>query len=90
MEPNMTKSQASWVIALLVALIGLLTFSVFGSRLGATPGWQYRLESPSDFSLQSELDKLGKDGWELVFARRATSSSGGASYEMIFRRPRGL
>lgn len=86
----MTKTQANWVITLLSLLIGLFSFSLFGPRLGAFPGWEYRLESPSDFSLDSELDELGEQGWKLVFARRATHSSGGASYEMIFQRPRSL
>ena len=86
----MSKTQAGWVIVLLVVLIGLLSFHTFGAQLGAAPSWEYRLESPSDLSFESELDKLGRAGWELVFARRATSSYDGAIYEMIFRRPRGM
>ncbi|MCC6233060.1 MAG: DUF4177 domain-containing protein [Verrucomicrobiales bacterium] len=85
----MTKVQGSWVISLLVILIGLLGVITFGARFQAAPKWEYRLESPSDLFFESELDRLGKDGWELVSARRATSSYGdGASYEMIFKRPR--
>jgi len=89
MESHMSSTQANWVIVLLVVLIGLSGFNTLGARLGVASGWEYRLDSPPDVLFQSELDKLGKEGWELVFARRATGSSKSASYEMIFRRPRG-
>ncbi len=50
--------------------------------------WEYTLESPSDVILQPSLERLGNNGWELVFARRASSELGSASYEMIFKRPK--
>lgn len=57
----------------------------------AVPKWEYRIASPSDEDLQAQLRALGADGWEIVSARRATSSDGGgrtaASYEMILKRP---
>ena len=48
--------------------------------------WEYTLESPDDYSLEREMNEFGDNGWELVFARRATSSYSSASYEMIFKR----
>ena len=86
----MSDVKAGWVIALLGVLVGLLSFDTFGTNLGVAQSWEYRLESPSDWSFESELNKFGQEGWELVFARRATNSSGSASYEMILKRPRGL
>lgn len=53
------------------------------------PHWEYTIESPSDLQIEEELDRLGAEGWELVAARRATSSiSDNVSYEMIFKRRR--
>jgi hypothetical protein len=47
--------------------------------------WEYRVESPSDDFLTLSLNSLGRDGWQLVSARRATSNGKGI-YEMIFKR----
>lgn len=57
---------------------------------GRTPvvRWEYRIESPADLLFETSMAKYGSEGWELVAARRATSSYGPASYEMIFKRPR--
>jgi len=55
----------------------------------AAARWEYKLESPPDFIFEERMAKYGRDGWELVSARRATSGiaeSGSASYEMIFKR----
>jgi hypothetical protein len=41
--------------------------------------------------LDDELQTMGDDGWELVFARRAMNGEGEfatANYEMIFKRPK--
>ena len=85
----MSKVQAGWMIAFMVVIIGLLSFDAIGSGFGTTPKWEYKVSSPSDYSLDRELKELGWEGWELVFARRASSDTGGAVYEMIFRRPLG-
>ena len=47
--------------------------------------WEYRIESPSDYTFEEAMKEYGRDGWELVAARRA-SSGGIMSYEMIFKR----
>ena len=86
----MSSTQASWIILLLAIVVSVVTFNTFGSRLGVQPSWEYRIESPGDYSFDSEMEKLGKDGWELVFARRANGSYGSATYEMIFKRPKSL
>jgi hypothetical protein len=89
MQSNTSSIQGNWVILLLLVVIALLSFDLFGSRIGAVPKWEYRIESPSDSAFDTEMEKLGEEGWELVFARRATTSTGvTASYEMIFRRQR--
>lgn len=51
--------------------------------------WEYMIESPSDIALDFALRRLGDDGWEIVSARRAVvEGGGGASYEMILKRPK--
>lgn len=72
------------LLLIIAALIG------YGIHLKDRPEeWQYTLISPPDENLQTELDKAGALGWEIVFARRATAGEGSAakaSYEMILKR----
>lgn len=84
------KTFKRFALSVELLLIALLAAQVFGfaRTKTSTTSWEYRIESPSDTRLEASVDGLGKDGWELVFARRATSEYGGASYEMIFKRPR--
>ena len=79
----------------LLALLLLVGLAVAGSSCGgatAVPKWEYVIASPPDEDLQAKLQALGAAGWEIVSARRATSSDSGggrpsASYEMILKRP---
>lgn len=51
--------------------------------------WEYIIISFPDSELEEGMNKLGEEGWELVFARRAITGSGEFTrgvYEMIFRR----
>jgi hypothetical protein len=49
--------------------------------------WQYKVVSPNDLILETELAMYGVEGWEIVTARRATSKdTDTASYEMILKR----
>lgn len=77
---------------LLVAAVALLAANLLlelGQTVGWRARWEYRIESPNDLLLSGELNELGADGWELVFARRASSSlTDGFAYEMIFKRRR--
>lgn len=83
----MSHKQGVAVIVLLCVLVAL-----WGSGVVQTPmlrkSWEYKIFSPRDFNFEMEVNAMGADGWELVSARRATSSDGGSpSYEMIFKRP---
>jgi hypothetical protein len=54
------------------------------------PQWEYTIQSISDLSFSSDMNNLGKQGWEMVFARRATSGPSydtEFNYEAIFKRP---
>jgi hypothetical protein len=51
--------------------------------------WQYTIAAPKDEELNSVINKLGANGWELVSARRASDGSSRdpkMSYEMIFKK----
>jgi hypothetical protein len=78
---------------LLLAMVGIFGLAAVGLPFffGAPDRWEYRIEAPSDYALTEELDGYGRDGWEVVSARRATSGSGYAtmaSYEFILKRRR--
>jgi hypothetical protein len=74
-----------WQPALLAMLVVTQIAALF--ILSRQPKFEYRIESPNDSAFDSEMNGYGSQGWELVSARRATSSNGGpASYEVILRR----
>lgn len=82
-----TRGDLRIVIGLLVALLGAQLLGLTSTQSSATR-WEYRVESPEDALLQVVLDRSGLDGWELVFARRATTDLGSVKYEMILKRPK--
>lgn len=70
------------------ALLLLVANAVFSSGvLKAKTRWEYKIVSPRDDDFRKEMNELGEQGWELVFARRATNVLDVASYEIILRRP---
>jgi hypothetical protein len=78
------------VFMLLLAVVALLAYDRFGPV--RVEQWQYMIVAPDDAQFDQQMNQLGRDGWELVSARRATSGSGyltSASYEMILKRPVG-
>ena len=80
---GITKGQGSALIAILLVGIGA-PFWVF---LKPVPQWEYNIVAPSDTMFVSEMDRYGKEGWELVSARRAVDDGEGA-YECILKRPK--
>lgn len=73
-----------------VALIGilgtLLANTLIGNKTKAV-AWEYQIESVPDLSFDETMGELGKEGWELVFARRAKDAiTDDFSYECIFKR----
>jgi hypothetical protein len=78
---GITKKQGTFILILLLAGLGLHPLSQFSMPTK----WEYIIAAPSDTSFENEMDRLGKKGWELVNARRA-SSSYSASYECILKR----
>ncbi|NJM56915.1 MAG: hypothetical protein HC857_05040 [Synechococcales cyanobacterium RU_4_20] len=71
----------------------LLTASIVGwfmpQRIARTQ-WEYRIVSIEDVDFNQALVGLGKDGWELAYARRAIAEEGQVEYslyEVILKRP---
>src|ERR1041385_5039224 len=70
-----SASQAStYLLFFILILLLWWTFS-------PAQRWQYRIESVSDSTFDTEIDAMGNQGWELVFARRASSEVGDVSKE---------
>lgn len=76
------------VLALVGILLVLLSNAILGQKLQPVV-WEYKIESINDLVFSSTMNRLGEDGWDLVFARRAKDSTiDSFSYECIFKRPR--
>lgn len=73
-----------------LVLIGIIGVALLAANLFISlkqTSWEYTVTAPSDQALDKELEHLGSAGWEIVFARRATSSVGeSARYEMVLKR----
>lgn len=85
----MSNVKYGVIVGLLVAIGTLLAFPLL-SPGRASPQWEYRIEGLKDVEFRSELDRIGRGGWELVFARRAVNGESDdreAMYEVIFKRP---
>jgi len=53
------------------------------------PRFQFMVAAPTDSTFSLEMNELGREGWEIVSARRASSGEGYArsfSYEVILKR----
>lgn len=71
------------LLAILVVMGGVL----IASSRSSVKKWEYMIDAPDDSQFESRMNALGQQRWELVSARRATSSvSDGASYEIILKR----
>ena len=70
---------------------GITRIDELNDKISAPIQWEYRIESFPDTAFSSRINAMGKEGWELVFARRASDGSDYSpsfSYEMIFKRPK--
>ena len=69
---------------LIVAAIILISLSGCSK-----PKWEYSIQEIPDNSFTRAMDSLGGEGWEMVFARRASDGNTynpTMSYEIIFKR----
>ena len=77
-------------MAIITILLMISLGFPFLSFLKPTPRWEYRIESPSDYSFTSAMNEWGSEGWEVITARRASSKGilgeTEYSYECIMKR----
>ena len=86
-------NRLSALICLLLVICGIGIFVIVRGSRTAETRWEYRIEDVPDRSFNDEMNKMGEEGWELVFARRASDGSEyhpTMSYEMILKRPKRL
>lgn len=86
----MSSHQATTIIVLLAGILLVMCMPFFQAA-SPTPvvGWEYKISAINDIAFDSEMNSMGEKGWELVFARRATSGGVYSSeplYECIFKR----
>jgi len=76
------------ISALLSIVAALLLLILF--ELEKPQRWHYTIIAPSDDQLTTILDKAGSEGYEMVFARRASNGEKGSdmkmAYEIIMKR----
>lgn len=85
----MSKAVIALGIALLVTSAATGAFTFATSKAVSDPRWEYMILSVPDEMFTQQLDRLGANGWEMVFARRASDGNtthSTMSYEMIFKR----
>ncbi|MBW4490749.1 MAG: type IV pilin-like G/H family protein [Trichocoleus desertorum ATA4-8-CV12] len=76
-----------------VLLLGILlatTANIFAPKKPPAVQWEYRVEGIDDTDFSSQMQLLGRSGWEVASARRATSGEGSSAtglYEVILKRP---
>ncbi len=70
-------------------IVGILVFNLWWQQQPKNLQYEYKIESFDDIVFDIGINKLGDEGWELVFARRALTGeeySRKGIYECIFRR----
>lgn len=71
-------------------ILGILVFNLWWQQQPKNLQYEYKIESFEDLVFDTGINRLGDEGWELVFARRALTGeeySRRGIYECIFRRP---
>lgn len=76
-----------WMAAIAVTAAATLSAVSMVKGLSAQ-AWEYKITSPPDEVFQNQANSEGLQGWEMVTARRATSSSplSPTCYEVIWKR----
>lgn len=91
---SITSGQATAIIVILI--LGLFVIPFFRStftQVAPVPQWEYTIISVPDYSFDRKMNEFGADGWDVVFARRASDGntySPTFSYELILKRPKRL
>lgn len=81
------KLLSALLVANLLSLLVLVQLLPHPTTV-ASQQWEYKIEAVPDLTWDAGMAKIGNEGWELVFARRANGRDERMSYEMIFKRPK--
>ena len=85
----MGKTQFGIMASILVVLVGITAYGVFRPAVAVATTkttWEYKIVGVPDVEFDQAMKTLGSDGWELVFARRASGPDEKMLYEAIFKR----
>lgn len=84
----MGTKHANIIIVLLTVILGIQIYTTFlvAPAPIIPPKWEYGIEWFEDKDFETSVNNAGQEGWEMVFARRATNTNDKYGYEMIFRR----
>lgn len=85
MKSNGTQFGVIAVFLGMLVVMGLVGFVKPGGVL-AKQKWEYKIESVNDDAFALHMRRLGEDGWDLAFARRASDGRDNMMYECIFKR----
>jgi hypothetical protein len=81
-----------WATSLMLgALLSAHIVTWFMPRSLARTAWEYHIVTLGDEDFNAAIDKLGQEGWELSYARRAIASESDSEYtlyELILKRPK--
>lgn len=89
-SPALRTFEALTVLLLLALLLSVTGMPAAKALLLGPPRWAYGIDFVRDDAAAEQLGNMGQSGWEIVFARRASTdaANGGAwGYELILRRP---
>jgi len=79
-------SRTAILLVLVIIVLVFLKVEIIPPPEPEPIRYEYKVIAPSDFLLDTELSRLGRKGWQVVFARRAMSVLDIASYEIILMR----
>lgn len=87
-ELEAVKQQTNIQGIITIGLLAIIVFLLLLPHLSTkNPVYEYKIVGVEDLSFDRDMKALGKAGWELIFARRATNSDDDtANYEAIFKR----
>jgi hypothetical protein len=90
--PNNLLSSRDAQVSLIIFLLTVCTLLLAWNTFKPAQKWEYKIEAVPDIGFETRINNLGNEGWELVFARRASTGKELGdktefSYEMIFKRP---
>jgi len=84
-----SSSHCKYVIIIII-LLGLIAFANLWNQIKPRGQWEYLVQGIPDERVVADLNSIGRQGWEIVSARRAISGPAEkptfVGYELILKR----